>query len=122
MKSLSDYIQDKQTALFDETGAFFAFSNAQFEAKRQPDTVYCGFDGGMVVPKANAKKLLDGLAAIVDEGIAQDLAENGREAIIRRELANYECDYTGDITDCVEALERYDISAEEINAIFMKRH
>lgn len=31
MKYLSDYIQQPQTALFDELGAFFAFSNKQFD-------------------------------------------------------------------------------------------
>ncbi|WP_444823022.1 DUF7659 family protein, partial [Vibrio parahaemolyticus] len=36
MKYLSDYTQQPQTALFDELGAFFAFSNKQFdEAKKK---------------------------------------------------------------------------------------
>ncbi|MGR5097050.1 DUF7659 family protein, partial [Vibrio maritimus] len=41
MKYLSDYTQEKQTALFNETGAFFAFSNQQFDEAKKDGVKYC---------------------------------------------------------------------------------
>lgn len=87
MKYLSDYTNEKQTQAFDEAGAFFAFSQKQFN---------------------EAKK----------EGVAQDIQENGKKAIIRRELFNHECFYTGDITGCVEKLEDYDYSYDDIYQVY----
>ena len=40
MKYLSDYMEHKQTALFKETGAFFAFSNKQFAESKNPKVKY----------------------------------------------------------------------------------
>lgn len=118
MKSLMNYTHEKQTALFEETGAFFAFSNEQFAEKQQQGETYLSFGAGGVVPKQHARKLVEGLKRINQEGIAQDLAENGIQAIIKRELANYECEYTGDIEDCVEALEDYGITRSEILEVY----
>ena len=116
MKSLSNYTEEKQTELFLSTGAFFAFSNKQLAEKKQVNVKYVSVGLGLFVPKENAKSLIDGLESINDEGIKQDMAENGKDKIIRRELFNYECFYTGDVSDCVEALSEYGITREEIEA------
>ena len=42
--------------------------------------------------------IIDDMDNVLKTGIAQDIKENGKEAIIRRELANHEASYTGDIT------------------------
>ena len=55
---------------------------------------------------------------IHEKGIQQDLVDNGKENIIKRELANHECEYTGCIDDVVEKLEDYRISREEIQKVF----
>ena len=34
-----------------------------------------------------------------------NFAENGKEGVIKRELSNHECYYTGDISGCEEALD-----------------
>lgn len=114
MKYLSDYTQDPQTEAFERLGAFFAFSQEQLEEKRKPNVIYCALGAGLICPKENAQALLDELEAINKRGIEQDIAENGVEAIIRRELNNHECFYTGDVSDCVDALESYGIGREQI--------
>lgn len=120
MKSLCDYTRDAHTALFEETGTFFAFSQSQLSEKQVEGVEYCSLGGGMIVPKENAKRVVQSLEKITKDAIAQDLTENGKEAIIKRELVNYECYYICDISDCVEALERYEITEQEIRAVYNK--
>ena len=119
MKSLTaTYTNDAMTQLFKESGAFFAFSLKQFEEKKKEGVFYCFLDGGLIVPKEAVNSVLEGLENIGNKGIELDLAENGRHAIIKRELMNYECFYTGDITDCVQGLEHYGIEADEIRSVY----
>lgn len=120
MKSLSSYTDVHLTQLFRNLGAFFAFGQHQFEERRKEGVDYIAVAGGLVVPKENADALLKGLNDISAKGMAQDLAENGREGIIRRELMNYECYYVGSVTACVEALEPYGITRDEIVAVYRK--
>ena len=56
----------------------------------------------------------------IKEAIEQDLKENGKEAIIERELQNYECYYTYDINEAVIKLSDYGITYDEVKAIFNK--
>ncbi len=120
MKYLSTYMQDQQTALFERLGVFFAFSTEQFNEGKKEGVKYYSIGQGMLCPKGSKKELIDELDRIYKECIQQDLSENGREGVIKRELGNHECYYTGDITDCVDKLEDYDIKAEEIRDIFNK--
>jgi hypothetical protein len=119
MKTLCNYTQDALTILFDSMGAFFAFGDTQFNQSKKDGVDYCLLKNGLIVPKENAKALLDGLESITAKGIASDLSENGRKAIIRRELFNHECFYTNDISDCVEALSGYGIEQGEIRAEYL---
>lgn len=114
MKYLSDYINDKQTAAFDELGAFFAFSEQQFNEAKKEGVEYCSMGAGLICPVGKSKQLFNRLNEICKEGIAQDIADNGIKAIIRRELFNHECFYTNDICDCVEKLEGYNVSYDDI--------
>lgn len=118
MKYLSDYTQQAQTDLFDELGVFFAFSNQQFEEARKQGIEYVSLGMGMIVPECNAKSLVERLVDIQKEGIKQDIAENGKHAIIRRELFNHECFYTGDVWDCVEKLEEYGYRYDDIYQVY----
>ena len=110
--------QKAQTELLDACGAFFAFSQEQFLAARKPGVKYSNLGAGLICEKANVEQLTNGLKAIHRKGIAQDLAENGREGVIRRELDNHEAFYTWDIDDTVSALEPYGISREEVQKVF----
>jgi hypothetical protein len=116
--SLSQIIQANQSACFQKHGVFFAFSNSQLNEQKQDGVEYVSLGAGTICPKANVKAFMLDHAAIVAEGIKHDIATNGKEAIIRRELANYECWYTGDIDDCVEALEDYGFELNDIINIF----
>ncbi|CAK2900596.1 BCTnown [Vibrio crassostreae] len=118
MKYLSHYIQDKQTQAFNDAGAFFAFSNQQFDEAKKDSVKYASLGMGLICPVDNAKQLMTRLDSIAQEGIAEDIKENGKKAIIRRELFNHECFYTNDICDCVEKLEGYGISYDEIYEVF----
>ena len=67
----------------------------------------------MFCPEENVETLINGLDLIYKESIQEDLKENGKIKIIKRELSNYECYYTGDITDAIEHLENYKITKTE---------
>lgn len=121
MKYLSDYVQDAQTAIFEKYGVFFAFNNQQFAEKKQEGVKYVSVGMGMIVPKDNVDTVFKALKKVTKEGIALDIQENGYEAIIKRELSNHECYYTGCVDDAVKSLKRYGISREQIIAVFNGR-
>ena len=116
MKYLSDYTEAKQTALFNDCGAFFAFSQSQFDEKKKDGINYSNVGSGLICESEFCDKLIEGLENINTEAIKQDIAENGKKAIIHRELANHECQITMSIADCVNKLEFYPITKEEIQA------
>lgn len=122
MKYLSDYMNDKQSVLFSKTGTFFAFSNKQYKEKAKKGVKYVNMGNGMITEKANVEKLINGLYLIYKEAIQEDLKENGKEAIILRELENHECFYVGNIEDAVRKLEDYPFTEDEIKNIYQKNY
>lgn len=120
MKNLQDYMNEKQSELFTQTGTFFAFSTAQFLNARTKGVKYVDLGVGMYCPKENAKTLLDGLDKIYKDSIKEDIEENGREKIIIRELYAHECFYTYDTERVVKELAAYGITEEEILKAFYK--
>ena len=127
MKAMNDYTNDAMTRLFEETKTFFAFSDQQFdEAVKRLDLAglsirACG--NGMYMPTDNVKAFDLQFSNIAENGRIADLAENGREKIIERELHNYECFYVNDISDAVSALYAYSITRAEILEVYEKlRH
>lgn len=118
MTTLHSIIQDKQTAVFEEMGAFFAFSKEQFERQREPDTKYVNLGAGLIVKKGNEVQLIDKLDSIYSDGIVEDVRINGIPKIIRRELLNHECFITMSIEDTKTALEGYGITEEQIRKVF----
>lgn len=118
MKYLSDYIREAQSEAFNKHGAFFAFGKDQFDEKAVAGVKYVQTESGMIVPKENVETLMAELSKIYEDGRAQDIAENGIDGIIRRELNNHECYYTGDISDAVDSLEYYGITREQVAIIF----
>jgi hypothetical protein len=116
MKSLTDYTSAKQSQLWDDNGAFFAFGQQQLDEKKQEGVAYVSLGMGLIAPKENASKIIEGLESIHTEGIKQDITDNGIKAIIHRELGNYETQISGDISDTVAALEDYGITREQVSA------
>lgn len=114
MKKLTNYTQDALTELFKSCNAFWAFSQAQFQEAMIPHIYYCACGGGLYCNTEKTQELVDGMERIIARGIVMDMAENGAEAIIRRELANHECYYTGSPADCIDVLTDYPIDNEQI--------
>lgn len=115
MKYLSDYTKQAQTELLNELGAFFAFSNKQFNEAKKDGIKYVSLSSGLICPKDNVKTLIEGLDGINERGIKADIAENGIKEIIWRELGNHEAQITGDISDTVDKLADYPITRDMIS-------
>jgi len=122
MKYLSNYMEEKQTKLFEETGTFFAFSNKQYKEKAKKDVKYINMGNGMITEKPNVEKLIKGLDIIYKEAIQEDIEENGKDAIILRELENHECFYVGNIEEAVRKLEDYPFTEDDISHIYQKNY
>ena len=118
MKYLRDYIEEGQTKAITKAGAFFAFSDKQFDEASKAGIKYVNLFAGLVCPKDTAKQLLVELEEVNEAGIKQDIAENGTEGVVKRELENHEAYYTGDISSTVDALSLYQIPLEDIKRIF----
>ena len=111
-------MEEKQSALFRETGSFFAFSKKQFDESMKDDVKYTSLGGGLICPSENAQKVVDGLEKIYVDSVQEDLKENGKENIIRRELYNHECFYTHDYQGVADGLSDYGITLDEVKKIF----
>ena len=120
MKYLSDYTEEGISKALEEFGGFYAFSTKQFNEAKKEGVKYVSLGAGLICPEDNALQLVNAIMAVGNNGIQQDLAENGKEAIIRRELYNHEAFYTGDIESTVDALQNYPITEEEVRDVFRK--
>lgn len=120
MKSLSNYTDKAYGKLFEKYGVFFAFSNEQYNKKALKCVVYKPFFGGGFIPKVNFEAYSKEMFEVTQQCIAQDIEENGKYKIIRRELFNYECFYTGEIDDAVDALEEYGFSYDDVLEVYRK--
>lgn len=112
MKHLN--ITKEQTKLFDSNGAFFAFSSEQWEKANDSNLNYKSLGSGLYCPEHNAGKLTQQLKELQASKIQWELDNNTLKDIIWYELANYETQITGDITDAYEALIQYGISKEDV--------
>lgn len=120
MKYLTDYTEKNISEILEKNGAFFAFGDKQFNEQKKPDTEYISLGAGLVCPKDNADKVYKGIEKAHFNGIRQDMAENGKDNIIMRELANHEAYYTGDIESTAEALGGYGFTIDDIQAVFKR--
>lgn len=118
MKYLSDYTEEAQTKLFEKCGSFFAFSLKQLNEAKKDGVKYVNMGAGLICPKEQVQAMDEGLENIQKAGIEQDIKENGIENIIKRELGNHECYYTGNISDCVDELDQYGVTEKEILKVF----
>jgi len=118
MKSLSTYTEEKINVLLAKYNGFFAFSQSQIDGAKKQNIKYVYRGGGLYHEAGKQKEFDADYELMIKEAIEQDLKENGKEAIIKRALNNYESYYTCDISDTVEALEDYGITKEEIQAVF----
>jgi hypothetical protein len=122
MKYLSDYMEEKQTALFNKTGTIFAFSQKQFDEQAIKGKQYSRIGQGMLTQKGNEMKVIKTLEKIYQQAIVQDLKENGIKGVIQRELENYEVYYTNDLEPAMEALKDYpEITQKDIIKVYQRK-
>ena len=119
-KNLSSYTDQPITELFNKYGAFWAFSNQQFETAKQDQIEYVKFWGNCFCNKETAKEFIAEYHLIFENQKKLFLHENSREDIIKYELANYECYYTGEIEEAFEVLQQYGISYNEVQKVYYK--
>lgn len=130
MKYLTDYTQESQTKLFEELGVFFAFSVEQFKEgaekyahKKAKDEKWSNMGMGMYMPSKNVDEFILRHDKLAQEGIKLDLAENGREGVLSRELGNYEIGYSWEghhDPNFRSAIGGYNFTEEEIQAAYKK--
>ena len=94
----------------------FLKSNLEKVKKRGVDYVSLGY--GTICPRKNVNAYVEGIKKIHNESVEADKVLNSKKSIIARELRNYECFYTYDLTDCIEALRAYDYKETEIQKVF----
>lgn len=121
MKTLNSYTEKEYSALLDAKGAFYAFGKAQFDEKKVEGVTYVDMGlGGLVCPKENAQSFFDELNVLFEDGKKSFLADNKLEDIIRYELANHECYYTGEWMDAFDVVEDYGATKEMVRAIYIQ--
>jgi hypothetical protein len=122
MKYLSEYTEQTIAEAMKKAGAFFAFSNKQFDEVKKEGVKYVDCGMGLICPKDTATTLLTEINEAHAKGIEQDIKENGLVGIIKRELNNHECYYTGNTEDAENALKDYPIKPEDIRAVFKNKN
>lgn len=117
MKFLNEYTNVLKSEVMKKFGAFSAFSKDKKDLK-QPNIKYVRCGDGYYVPKANATLLINAMKEAHLKAIAQDVAENGKDAIIRRELYNHEAIYTWDIESTFDCVKPYGYTEQDVQNVF----
>lgn len=118
MTNLRTYTEQAMTEAYTKAGAFYAFGQSQFDEQKKPDTVYVDMGYGLVCPKDTADQLKQDINNVTAQGIQKDIEVNTIPNIIKRELYNTEAFYSGDITDTYNYLKAYNITPEQIQAVY----
>ena len=95
-------------------GAFFAFTEQQYNDEALPGVEYKRLCAGMLCPSDNVKTVMNGLDSLSNEKTQYELANNTLKDIIWDSLVNYECQISGDYNDACEALKVYGITDADI--------
>ena len=110
MKYLSDYLEPELKVLYKKHDAFYAFNVNQYKAEAKPGVDYVSLGFGLHVARTNVDAFKSDYTEVLKKCIAQDIEENGKVNVIRREYNNYECD----IHETIGALRGYPITDKEI--------
>ena len=112
MKSLNKYVDNAQSKVFEENGAFFAFSDKQFDEHKVEGVKYVSVGSGLICPIGNAKEVIAGVNTTHAEGIKLRLKDYDLSRIIQYELANYECQISMNYSDAFDVLKDYGVDQE----------
>lgn len=106
-ESLKTILDNKSSELFAKHGAFFAFSNKQFDEAKKEGIKYVSLGAGLIAPKDNAKQLVEEWDRLHNESIKQQVEIMGADAIIEYEYFNHETQITCDVSALIDVLESY---------------
>ena len=106
--------EQEQTKIFNDNGAFFAFSNEQMDKCANQSLDYKNLGSGLYCPSNNVNSLSKELKESLDFKIKWELENNTLKDIIWYELANHEAEITGDYSDACESLKPYGIKEDDI--------
>ena len=120
MKNLHDYTEEAKAILLEKYGAFRfnPFNENKNTFVKKAGIVYVDCGGYYIAPQENAKDFRAELNTVHQNAVQRDITENGKEAIIRRELCNYEAWYTGSIEDTFTALKGYCFTYPDVQEIY----
>ena len=112
IKSKSSYSEEATTKALSKHGAFFAFSEEQLREGMKANGIEDKSDlrstgAGMLCHKDNCEQLYKDLTKAWEDAVRQDKKENTTQAIIIRELGNYECQIVGSDENARDALSDY---------------
>lgn len=114
--------QEKYTELMNTCGVFWAFSDEQFVEGKKKNPVdkgekYTSIGAGGFMPSKNYQKFVDGMKEIANW---TKQAKKDATEVILYELNNYECFYTGDITDAMPRLKDLGYTVDEVKKVYHK--
>jgi hypothetical protein len=114
MKYLQDYVLLNKSKIFSKHDAFIAFDTTEFNQRKKSGVKYAVWEDSVFVPEVNAEVFIEEIFKNHYDAIKQDIAENGKERIICRELANYEYQVSLDIQSVIQALSGYGFTTDDI--------
>lgn len=113
--------QAKMSEVLERNKVFFAFSElqlmeglAEIQEKRENIT---GVGMGGFLPKENLTKYLDEMLE-ASGWFNNEVKKLNANEVIRYELNNYECYYTGDIEDAMGVLKNYGLTRDQVLTVF----
>ena len=113
--------QSNHNRIIKNNQGFFAFGKEQLLEEMEKGNFkkeeLTSFGCGLILPKVNVKNYIKGCKEISDQ-YDKDIKKINPIKIIKYELNNHECYYTGDITDVVELLQCYNITKEQIEKVY----
>ncbi|ANO35415.1 hypothetical protein A6E01_19575 (plasmid) [Vibrio breoganii] len=127
METVNEVAGEKISKIMTECGAFFAFGQEQL-SEGLAKSKAAGFSGvakdyvrtaaGMIAPRSTVKACKEQMNQAYVDAMDAIIAKYGRKAVIRYQFSNYECYYSGDPDDAIDALLPYGFTKEEILAEF----
>ena len=98
---------DYLTPILEANGAFFAFSQSQFDEQKKEGVIYVSMGAGLICPKENADKLHEEVKRNSKKAIKAEIKKKGAKAIIRHEYFNHESQISMSTESAENALKRY---------------
>jgi hypothetical protein len=102
LQELKKQKEDKVTQLIKDVRMFFAFSTEQFQenkTQKEEGEKYVHIGAGAYMPKSQVNNWINGIKEIEKQYKTAVKGNKLRKQEIAYQLNNYECYYTGDISD-----------------------